>query len=235
MSDRQTDGTAVRDKLRQQVESRRSARKAAEAELAKIRADHSRSNETIPILRKIGQDGQMKKGTATPASGGGLPEPRQIPPLPRAVANAASFYAAHLGLDVEELALAAQAARAAREATESATTAPLEEAKRLKAIARLWGLQLDLYQRKRAIAFPVGGFRSDREAAAAARLSKTYSDMRNLEHELGLKITDKDPIIKKAESFRTTYLRSDANSGSASRACSTSSPKPHKSKAPSMG
>jgi hypothetical protein len=111
------------------------------------------------------------------------------------------------GLDEQETDLALRYAAAAKEALQRALTVPLEEAERLKGRKRLRSLMLDLYQRQKAAVLLPRVLEDERQCHLADQLVGTHQQIRKLESKFGLSVTDKGPLIKKADAQRMAYRR----------------------------
>ena len=70
------------------------------------------------------------------------------------------------------------------------------------------------YERQlREIVLPSGGFTTKTEADAAAALSTTLRDLRKVQRDLGLSLTEKPERVSEAERLRSAFVRSHAKTG----------------------
>jgi hypothetical protein len=72
--------------------------------------------------------------------------------------------------------------------------------------ARLDVLKLRFRHRLETIDLPKDGFKTKEQAADAARLAKTLSDMQELQAKLGLEVTEKPERVREAERMRGAFL-----------------------------
>jgi len=110
--------------------------------------------------------------------------------------------------DVEEAMKYLAALRAAREMTgQPPAVLPSGLGEEVSEDTRLDRLRARYERRLLAMVLPPDGFTTKAQAKAAARLATTLRRLQKVQAELGLPVTERPALVKKAESMRMSYKR----------------------------
>jgi hypothetical protein len=120
---------------------------------------------------------------------------------------AAREVAAHYGLTVEELDVAARAIAAQKEVTQCSAFMTADALRRALDWVRLGFLKLDYLLRRDYTFLPTGALESDAQKRAAGKLTSIYQDMSELQKKLGEAVTPRPTRVTEAGTKYMAYVR----------------------------